>query len=501
MYEDNFNIYKAFTTAEEQLFLSYASSNSEGKTLRSSILISKIKKIFPKIITESDIVNRKQEIINKQATFEELLENIRRLKDGEEIEEKWYSIYNYFNLQNEWQEKLKLAMNAIEYNNQTEKVSKENILKLYGNNLRTSISKLEQYKRCPFSYYLKYGLKVSEKSKFKIQTLDTGTFMHEIIDEFFKIIAEEKINVREIEEEKLKNIVSEIIEDKLKLDKNYIFTSTEKYKILSMRLKKVIEKSMKYIIESLKQSKFDIIETELEFNDKTKNKPMKFKLEDGRTVEVIGKIDRVDLYKSKNERYVRIIDYKSSIKNIDLNEVSFGVQIQLLTYLNEVTKLENADASGVLYFNLIDPIIKANKNLSNEEIENEIRKKFKMQGLILADINVIKLMDTSLEKGASAIIPAYIDSKGNLSNMRSSTVTKEQFEILQKYMNKIIKQISKEILDGNIDIKPTYNVKKKKTPCEYCEYKAICQFDSKYNNYNYISNLEKELVLQKMKEE
>ena len=135
------------------------------------------------------------------------------------------------------------------------------------------------------------------------------------------------------------------------------------------------------------------------------------------------------------EKYIRIIDYKSSIKNIDLNEVYAGLQIQLLTYLDAVCKEENVMPAGVLYFNLIDPIIKSSKSLTKEEIEEEIRKKFKMQGLVVADVEVVKMMDKRLESGASNIVPVYLDKEGKLSNSRSSTVTKYQFEYLQKYMN------------------------------------------------------------------
>ena len=86
-------------------------------------------------------------------------------------------------------------------------------------------------------------------------------------------------------------------------------------------------------------------------------------------------------------------------------------------------------------------------------------------------------MDKTLDSGSSNIIPAYIDKEGNLSK-KSNAITKSGFENLQKYMNKILKQISEEILTGNISIKPYYKIKQGKTPCEYCKYKSICNFNS-----------------------
>ncbi len=259
---------------------------------------------------------------------------------------------------------------------------------------------------------------------------------------------------------------------------------------------------MKYIIQSITMSDFNILGNELEFKKNAKYPPIELTLDNGKRVEITGKIDRVDIAQNEDGSYVRIIDYKSSLKNIDLNEVVAGLQIQLLTYLDAVTTIENLLPAGVLYFNLTDPMIKATKSMTDEEIEQEIKKQFKMQGLILADVKVAKMMDKTLDKGASNIIPAYIDKNENLSNTRSSIITKEQFENLQKYMKKIIKQISEEILSGKIQLNPYNNVKKKKTPCEYCEYKTICGFNDTQNGnqYNYINQKAKEEILQSIKE-
>ena len=497
--EENFNIYKALLVAEEKLYLSYASSDNLGKSLRPSMLVAKIKKMYPSIHESSDIIKQADSVTTKKATFEDLLENIRKSKDNEEINPIWFELYNLYSNDSEYKDKLEAAIKGLDYTNKTVNINKENLEKLYGKTLTTSISKLEQYKRCAFSFFLKYGLQLSDKSLFKIESLDTGTFMHDIIDEFFDQVIQREIKLSEIEDSKIEEIVNSIINEKLTLNRNYIFTGTAKYRILTNRLKKVVLKSITYIIQTIKDSDFQVFGNEVEFNKNKKYKPIEIELEDGKKVELIGKIDRIDLAKNKDGKYVRIIDYKSSIKNIDLNEVVAGLQIQLLTYLDAVTKIEDVIPAGILYFNLIDPIVKADKNMSDEEIEQEIKKQFKMQGLILADVNVVRMMDKKLEKGASNIVPAYIDSTDSLSYTRSSAVTKEQFSNLQKYTNKIIKQIAKEILSGNIDIKPSYNTKNKKTPCEYCKYKSICNFDPNCNSYYYIQNRDKEQILEEIK--
>ena len=501
LYEDNFNIYKAFTTAENQLYLSYVSTDSESKSLRPSILINKIKKMFPKLIEKSDVINKEYDLFNKEVTYEELIENIDKIRNGESIDKIWYEIYNYYKSQNEWKEKLFEDLEGLRYSNLPNQIKKANIDKLYGNKLNTSVSQLERYRSCPFSYYLQYGLKLKEKEELKIQSFNTGSFMHETIDEFFEYVREEQILLTQIEEDKIKEIVSQIIDKNLNLSKNYIFTATAKYKVLVKRLKRIVSKALKYIIETLIYSDFDIEGTEIEFNKKGKYPPIVLELDNGKKVEITGKIDRIDTADSDDGKYLRIIDYKSSSKNIDLNEVYAGLQIQLLTYTDAICKAEDIMPAGVFYFSLLEQMIKADKKVSDEEIEDMIRKNFRMKGLILADVKIIKMNDNTLKTGSSKMVPAAITQSGTVNEKWTNGVNKEQFKILQDYIDKTIKDISKEILSGKIDLKP-YN-KKGKTPCEYCSYKSICGFNTKQNGnqYNYIDKKSKDDLIKMMKQE
>lgn len=502
LYDDNFNIYKAFSTAEERIYLSYVSANLEGKSLRPSMLVNRIKRIFPNMIEQSDVIEKQSQVVTKETTFEELLTRLRSMLDGDEMQRNrqeislWMEVYQYYANDDQWKEKLENSLKALKYTNHPENISRESIQKLYGETLKTSISRLEQYRSCPFSYYLKYGLNLSDKNEFKIEAIDTGTFMHDIIDEFFEIVEQRRISILNISDEEIGKIIDEIVSEKLQLKKNYIFTSIPKYRVLANRLIRVIKKSMKYIVDSIRYSKFEVLGHELEFKQGKEYPPIQFTLEDGRKVELTGKIDRIDIAKNIDGNYIRIIDYKSSVKDINLNEVVAGLQLQLLTYLDAVCENDKFLPAGVLYFNLIDPLVKANSHMTDEQIEEEIRKQFKMKGLILADIDIVKMMDTKIEKGSSNIIPAYIDKDGNLGG-KSSSITRKQFESLQKYIKNTIKQISKEILSGNIDVKPYYKVKGGKTPCDYCKYKTICNFNNGIckDYYYYVGNINKDAIL------
>ena len=412
LYEENFNIYRTFTIAEEKLFLSYASSDNEGRTLRPSILITKLKKIYPKVKEKSDIIVQEKEIITKNNTFDNLIEKLNAYQEGEKIEDIWFDVLKYYENNPLWTGRLLKSLEGIKYTNIPEKIKPEFIKKLYGETLHTTISRLERYRSCPFSFYLEYGLKLKEKKSLKLQPIDTGSFMHEIIDEFFEEVSNKKISIKDIEKEEIEKIVKQIIEEKLNLKSNYIFKSIPKFMVLTNRLCRLVTLSIKYIVQGLQNTDFEVVGNEIEFKKGKEYKPIEITTTDGRKVEITGKIDRIDLAKDETGKYIRIIDYKSSAKDINLNEVLAGLQLQLITYLDAVCQEQDVIPAGVLYFGLTEPKldkVKNAKNITAEEIEEKIREHFRMNGLVLAEMNVINMMDNKLKDGEkSTTIPVKL---------------------------------------------------------------------------------------------
>lgn len=504
LYEENFNLYKAFSTAEEKLYLSYRLSDGEGKSLRPSVLIYQMQKMFLTLKEQSDRLKRKDEITNEAGTYPILLEKIMEQKEGKPMDNLWKQVYHYYQSQSFWKTKLKQDLAGLSFTNLPENIESNMIQKLYGNTLTTSISKMERFQNCPFSYYLQYGLRLKEKEMLRIETFDTGSFMHEIIDLFFERVNEKEIPLPELLEnqEEIQKLVEEIVNEILAGQKKYRFQETASVKILVRRLKRIVSKALVYMIESLVHSDFEIQGTEVSFGQKSDYPPMVITLENGKRIEITGKIDRIDTAKGEKGTYVRIIDYKSSAKNIDLNEVYAGLQIQLLTYLDVACEEKDLLPAGILYFSLLEQMVKADQKISEEEIEKQIRANFKMKGLILADVQVIQMHDHEIKEGkTSQIIPAAITTSGGINQQRTNGVKEEEFGILQRYIQKTIKDIAKEILTGKIEIHPYQ--KKGKKPCDYCAYHSICGFDRNLpgNKCKFLLNETKEKVLSRMREE
>lgn len=259
LYESQFNIYRTLTIPEEKLFLSYYQTDKEGKSIRPSMMIRKLKRMFPNITEKSDIISTQLMITNEKATFEEALLEYRKYLDGNEIDEKWKDILIYFYNKNKL--KFTRAVSGINYTNNPEKISVSNIKKMYGKNLKTTISRLENYRRCPFSFHMTYGLKLKENDNFQMTVLDTGSFMHEVIDSFFEYLDENNLDLKNISDDEIKQIVCKKIDEILQTSRYYIFSSSAKFRIMTKRLKKVVLESMNYIIYTLKNSDFKPIRT------------------------------------------------------------------------------------------------------------------------------------------------------------------------------------------------------------------------------------------------
>ena len=213
--------------------------------MRPSILISRIKKIYKQLEEKSDILTTNTEILTANVTFENLLENIKEVNEGKKIDDIWFDIYNFYKNNEEWKYKLQASVNGMEYNNNPEIIREDLIQKMYGNTLKTSVSKLETYKKCPFSFHLKYGLNVQDQKQFKLEALDTGSFMHDIIDSFFNTLIEKQIKPKELEDSKLKEIIEKIYV--FRYYKLIPINKTEEIKDIK-NLKTEIKRTEKYLI-------------------------------------------------------------------------------------------------------------------------------------------------------------------------------------------------------------------------------------------------------------
>ena len=514
-YEEQFLVYKALTYTSENLIISYPISDHEGKTLRPSIIVSRLKKIFPNITMKSYVLKdldnscekALEDITVKAPTFNELINAIKEFEIRGEINPVYLDLYRYFLDDKEYKNKLEKVVSGLSYTNQVEKVEREKIKQLYENK-NLSISKLERYAQCPFSYFIQYGLKAQERREYSFTAPDLGSFIHNILDIFSKSLNKDKLNWHEIDDDYIKSRVSLIVDEMISKIPGFILNSSERYKYLAYRLKKMLVSAISIISMQIKQGNFEPVDYEVSFRKNGKYPPIKIILNDGEEITLVGQIDRIDELEKDDSKYIRIIDYKSGDKSINLTEVYYGLQLQLLVYLDAIIESDrnkkfNLKPAAILYNRIDNPIVKANEDQKDSIINEEILKKLRMNGLVLKDVDIIGEMDHSLKDGerkTSLVIPANFDKNGNIGRYTKG-VTEQEFDILRQYVKHEVKELCERMVGGDISIIPCKS--KNGTSCDFCTYSSICQFDSSIrgNMYTIINEKKDEEIIKLMDKE
>ncbi len=488
--EEQYLIYSLLTAPSRYLRISYPIADHRGRSMRPSVIISRIKKIFPQVKEYSNVLDSTADSLELVSaplpTFNRLVSNVRRSLEGTGINEVWQQVHRWYMDNPEWAERCRTMLSGLHYTNQAGSIGGEKAKKLYGSPLYTSISRLERFAACPFAYFVQYGLRARERKQFGLSAPDMGTFMHNVIDRFSKELAEKGMTWRDIDREWCRREVDAIVDRMLDSKAAAVLDSSPRYKYLVLRLKRVLTRAIWMIAQHIRMGGFEPLGYELAFGEEGGLPPIVLDLPSGERVCLTGRIDRVDVLQTEDGTYIRVIDYKSGVKKFNLSDLYYGLQVQLITYLAAL--LENvpdllkgpALPAGILYFRIDDPIITNGRGMTDEEVERAIMKKLRMDGLLLKDVKVIRNMDKDLE-GNSLIIPARINKGGDLG--KSSAASAEQFELLKRYVRGLLAKTAEQMLEGNVSIAP-YK-KNGVTPCSYCEYSPVCQFDTVFPDNRY----------------
>lgn len=516
--EERFSIYTMFSKPSEFLFVSYPLADSEGTALRRSVFVDRFKTIFTNLKVESDITmddeKQLQQISRPISTFKYLTEYLRKYIEGDEISDIWWDVYNWYFNNEEWKEHVDNIIEGLFHDNQEGYIGESSARELYNAPLRTSISRLEKFINCPFAHFINYGLKPKERKEYKVEKFDIGTLFHNSVEEFAKKIRMEKLNWKELDREQSDKLVEALVDEMIPKFENNVLQSTHRYKYLSKKLKRVSKRAVWTLTEHIKRGEFVPLYHEFGFGEGIGNKvpPIVIQLPNEEEIKIEGRIDRIDKLDGDECHYIKVIDYKSGNKKFSLSDVYYGIQIQLIVYLDAV--IENKEEliesklltkneiypAGVFYFKIDDPLINSDEK-DNEAIEKEILKQLKMDGLIVKDVNIVKAIDNEIDGGGrSDIIPAYITKKGELSKT-SSVADYNEISGLISHVKNLVVEMAMEILKGNIKIHPCKM--NQMVSCNFCKYSSVCQFDTSIENNEYrkLTKLSDDEVIKRISKE
>lgn len=473
-----FNIYEALNNVSKKLYIHIPSATLDGKATRKSSFITLLEQISKvKIkgeVTQDSKSNDIYDISSKDELFMWLIRSIRDLKEEQELseKEKILSVYEYFKKDEKYSK-------ILEFKKDDSKLSKEITDIIYSNEFKTSVSRLELYKKCPFSYFMQYILKVCPNKEAKVNVLELGSFMHNVLEQFSKILLIKDIKWQAILTEDLEditpeyeNILNQVIEESIEANLSKQKQSV-KYMVLKRKLVNTMKKVIRTVALSYNQSEFEPYGYEIEFKDNSVFLPMQIKLDENRIMKIIGKIDRVDMLEHKDNMYIRVVDYKSSSKELKVDKIKEGISLQLISYLIAFMENKNTQKikpAGILYFNLSDKLVALSQyEQDNENIKKALMKKLKMNGIFIKDIEILNKMDRNFEcNQANSLIDITTRS---LNSSSKKALEEKEFEDLCQKTKQLLKEIGKDISSGIVKIAPN----KKEDYCKFCNYSTTCR--------------------------
>ena len=501
-----FYLYMMMAKPSDCLVLTYAALNPDGKSQRPSSLLGEIEKLFPGIETldEEAVEWPIQTIADAKECLIRELKKIQGKDDQGEA--GMLELLSYFLSDSRYRSQAEALVEAAFYCYQERGIGRAAARALYGPRLQGSVTRLEQFASCAYAHFLKYGLELMQRQEYELEAVDMGNLFHQSIDRCFASMKEEGRDWRQLTDEERKKLVKESVAQVTAEYGNTIMASSARNAYLAGRVERMTDRTIWALAEQVKKGDFEPAGFEVSFSAIDNLKAMRIRLSEDEELQLKGRIDRLDLCRDEDYVYVKIIDYKSGSTSFDLAALYYGLQLQLVVYMDAALEMEErknpgcqAVPAGIFYYHIADPLADGQKGTDPEEIERQILRQLRMNGLVNSDLEVIRRLDREIEKESDVIPVAMKD--GYVQESRSSVADTARFSAMRRFVGRKLRESGQQILGGKIDLKPYKEGNR--SACDYCPYHAVCGFDTKTAGFGYrrLKSLSTEEIWEKMEME
>lgn len=490
--EEQFYTYLALTRASDALYLSYPASAADGSAAEPSFLLERIKTLgyctestealtpTPNCDDPSFFANPNQAL----SILPEILRNGPLPPEG-----NWVALKNWAE-ENDCKELLESKLTGLHYKNTAVRLPKGLARKLFMREGRFygSVTKLQNYRSCPYQYFLRYGLGADERSTGDVDHLDYGNYLHAGLHRFGETLKAQNRQWRQATDQEIETLSKEIADEITPRIKSDALSSDQSSKYTRRVLDKTFRRALQRFRQWSKQSGFDTMDMEKEFYLRIAASPAD-------SFTLTGKIDRVD----SNGKYAVVCDYKTGSPKVSLSEIAEGVSLQLITYLLSLSKTK--DTKDLLPAAMMYIYLHSRPNSTSVPPNGipHMKEKEHTSGIFLNDPDILHALDEKSGTDEGFIGVSYIKD-GSLGKA-SPVLTTEQFEALKSLTEKILIKLYTGLESGDITIRPIKNGAN--SPCSYCPYRSICRFDPTLpeNNFDYISKVPDSAIREKLNAE
>ncbi len=485
-FQQRFYLYLMMTKPSRHLVVSWSAFSQAGKAQRPSPLIGELKKMFPRIKVK-DMADLEKTVNSPAEGLDRLIEGLRDYENRRE-DPAFLELYRYFAGREDYREKVEKLTGAAFYSYEERGISRAAARALYGSVLQGSVTRLEQYASCAYAHFLSYGMELMERQEYQIGAVDMGNLFHSSIDLCFRELKKRQEHLQDLTEEERKDLVSSCVAQVTEEYGNTILQSSARNQYLAGRIQRMTDRTMWALAEQLKKGDFVPVGFEVSFSAVDNLEAMKIRLSEEEELHLRGRIDRLDLCQDEQHVYVKIIDYKSGAARFDLAAVYYGLQLQLVVYLDAVTELarrrfpdKEVVPAGIFYYNIKDPVVDGEDVEDPEDVDRLILEQLRMNGLVNSDLQVIGHMDRDI-RSRSDVIPVAMKD-GLIQQQYSSVAGSRHFEALKLYVREKVREDGREILDGRALTSPYKQGSR--SACDYCPYHGVCGFDLKVEGYRF----------------
>lgn len=357
------------------------------------------------------------------------------------------------------------------------KFTPDAVSRIFRGDIALTQSRIECFTGCPFKYACSYIWKIPEMRTDRYNHADVGTFIHSVLEQYFRHISDLLYQPSALESAK---IIDSIIQSYIKASLGSQDAMNFRTKALFRRLRRTALSLVSDINSEFSSSDFSPSYFELGIGTMPGYKvdPIAVQLADNSKAFVYGFIDRVDTCNIGGNTYVRIVDYKTGDHTLKKDDVSKGKNLQMLLYLFSICSNSNSELkkelgctgelrpAGVEYY-------MAHSSRSILRTEDDIKKYTDIapiaqrRGFIINDKEVLSALDKT-ENG----IWLPLDSDGK--NPKPGLVTTEEFADLEAIVRGVLSKIGSLMKSGECSTyrgKSTHN----ESPCRFCLYRPICR--------------------------
>lgn len=451
---DRLELYTALTRSLDSVHLSYAYGNG-GEELAPSSLITELRELFPRC-SQREVLSLAYAPIYEEGGFDKLVEDLRLFWQDGIAAESLGSRYAYYARHPKYKDQLPPLEKSMAGKPVSLELGKALSQEMYGARPLMSASRLEQFNQCPFAHYLKYGLLAQERKLSGEQAADAGNFYHEVLSAFLLACKQRGLSLREMEEDAALQLVDELLPPLLASHNDGIFLRDEVLRAGLFLRVETVKRAVLSLLRQVQAGSFVPEVGEVNFGPGQKLPALELPMEDGGSLPLYGRIDRLD--RDEKGNLFRIVDYKTGDRKFDPGEVYAGTSLQLPLYTAAVARSEG-EVAGMYYMPLILPV-----NKEGEE------KNHLLRGVTSCREEVLEATERQLQ-GKSTIIEGLKAEPGK--EIKGVLCSQSDFHALLKEAVEKAGETASQLMSGKAGVSPCTE-----DSCKYCPYRSVCHFDT-----------------------